>query len=161
MNNLIKSIRINFFLSFEMLEKLIEQTPDEIFNIKAGGFIYWQQLLHALSGAHYWMRRPESSFSELFPERKLYPELDNDPYGNITKAELIEYKNSIKALCETFFNGKDDEFLLKPSGIYDKISNLDIVLMQIRHIQYHVGHCNSILRGKGLKAVQWIDYMGE
>lgn len=32
--------------------------------------------------------------------------------------------------------------------------------MQIRHMQYHVGHCNSILRENNKEAVDWIDYLG-
>jgi len=44
-----------------------------------------------------------------------------------------------------------------PSDIYIKISNMDVILMQIRHLQYHVGHCNSILRERGAEAVDWID----
>jgi hypothetical protein len=43
----------------------------------------------------------------------------------------------------------------------DKISNMDVLLMQIRHIQYHVGHCNSILRDRGYRAVDWIEYCGD
>lgn len=37
---------------------------------------------------------------------------------------------------------------------------IDIILMQIRHVQYHVGHFNSILREQGKKVVDWTDYFG-
>lgn len=158
MNSIIKTCKIQFFLSFSMLEKLIEQCPENIWDIKAGGFVFWQQILHTLTGSNFWMRQSGSDFSEPFTDRKVYPELDNEPIGNITKEEMIEYKNIVKVLCESFFSGKDDAWLTEPSGLYGKISNLDVIFMQIRHIQYHVGHCNSILRERGLKAVDWIDY---
>ena len=77
------------------------------------------------------MRQPKSTFSEPFAGRKVYPELDHEPEDKITRDEMVEYKDTV------------------------------IVFMQIRHIQYHVGHCNSILRERGLKAVDWIDYFGE
>ncbi len=32
------------------------------------------------------------------------------------------------------------------------------LLCQIRHVQYHMGHCNSILRHFHYKAVEWIGY---
>ncbi|MDO8686502.1 MAG: DinB family protein, partial [Clostridiales bacterium] len=114
-------------------------------------------ILHTLTGSNFWMRQPGSGFSEPFADRKVYPELDNEPEGNVTRDEMIQYKDTVKVLCESFFEGKNDEWLVEPSGIYDKISNLDVVFMQILHIQYHVGHCNSILRERGLKAVDWIN----
>ena len=45
------------------------------------------------------------------------------------------------------------------SVLYDKITNMDIVLMLMRHIQYHTGHCDSILREDGFEAVEWLDYL--
>jgi len=107
------------------------------------------------------MRQSDSTFSEPFADRKVYPELDNEPEGKVTRDEMMEYKDTVKVLCENFFEGKDDAWLVESSGLYNKISNLDIVFMQIRHIQYHVGHCNSIFRERELKAVDWIDYFGE
>ena len=35
MNNIIKTCKTQFFLSFSMLEKLIEQCPEDTWNIKA------------------------------------------------------------------------------------------------------------------------------
>lgn len=161
MKNMIKTCRTQFFLSFSMLEKLIEQCPDEIWDMKAGGFVFWQQILHTLAGSNFWMRQPDSHFSEPFADRRVYPELESEPEGRVSRDEMVEYKEFVKVLCGSFFEGKDDQWLSLPSGIYDKISNLDVVFGQIRHIQYHVGHCNSILRERGLKAVDWVDYFGE
>lgn len=161
MNNLIRTIKTQFFLPFSMLENLIAECPDEVWNIKAGGFVFWQQIIHTLAGVNFWMRGPESNFTEPFSERKIYPELDNEPVGNVTREEMLEYKEQVKNLCIEFFEKKDDEWLLDNSHIYDKISNMDVVIGQMRHIQYHIGHCNSILRERGLKAVDWIEYYGE
>jgi hypothetical protein len=161
MNKMVKTCKTQFFVSFSMLEKLIEQCPEEIWGIKAGGFVYWQQLLHALAGTNFWMRLPGEEFSEPFAERKVYPELDKEPEGIVTREEMLEYKDTVKSICESFFEGKEDAYLTKSSCIYDKITNLDLVFMQIRHIQYHVGHCNSILRERSLEAVDWLDYFGE
>lgn len=161
MDSLIKTAKTQFFLSFAMLENLIEQCPDEVWDIKAGGFVFWQQLLHALTGTDFWMRQPEGGFSEPFSDRKVYPELDHVPEGRITKDEMIELKNTVKTLCEGFFEGRDDGWITQPSWIYDKISNLDVVFGQIRHIQYHVGHCDGILRERGLAAGEWLDWYGE
>lgn len=67
----------------------------------------------------------------------------------------------VKQISEVFFAGKDDEWLGENSIIYHKIKNLDVIFMRIRRIQYHVGHCNSILRENRREAVEWLDYYGE
>ncbi len=159
--SIVKTCETQFIKTFAMMENMIEQCPEEIWSVKAGGFVFWQQIIHALSGANYWMRQPESAFTEPFADRKVYPELDNEPIGRVSREEMTEYKNYVKALCRDFFEGKDDSWLMEPSSILDKISNMDVLLMQIRHIQYHVGHCNSILRDRGYRAVDWIEYCGE
>lgn len=161
MDGMINTCRTQFFLSFAMLEKLVEQCPEDIWDLKAGGFVFWQQLLHALAGASSWMRQSGTGFSEPFAGRKVYPELDHEPEGRVTREEMQDLKDAVKVISESFFEGKEDRWLAQPSGIYDKISNLDVVFMQIRHIQYHVGHCDSILRERGFKATEWVDFFGE
>jgi len=156
-----KMAKTHFDLSFAMLEKMIDQCPNDLWNEKKGGFIFWQQLLHAFTGVNFWLRENNTKFIEPFSDKKVYPELDNDPEVNLTKDDLSDYKNKIKAICESFFQDKDDNWLNSNSIIYDKIKNLDIIFMQIRHMQYHVGHCNSILRENHREAVDWLDYYGE
>ena len=37
-------------LCFEALENLIDKTPNNIWNQKKGGYVFWQQILHAMNG---------------------------------------------------------------------------------------------------------------
>lgn len=158
---LLKIAKTQFDLSFSMLEKMIEKCPDDLWNEKKGGFVFWQQLLHAFSGTNFWLRMNNDKFIEAFWDKKVYPELEHDPENQLTKEDLTGYKNVVKEISEAFFAEKDDEWLGNNSIVYDKIKNLDVIFMQIRHIQYHVGHCNSILRENNKVAVEWLDYYGE
>jgi hypothetical protein len=144
-----------------MLEEMICKCPDELWGAKNGGFVFWQQLLHAFTGINFWMRQDNEKFTEPFSDKRVYPELEQDPEDRLTREDLLEYRDKVKEICSSFFRGKDDDWLLKNSIVYDKIKNIDVVFMQIRHIQYHVGHCNSILRDKNREAVEWLDYYGE
>lgn len=146
-----------FDSSFSMLEDVIEKCPDELWNEKKGGFVFWQQILHTLAGVNFWMRESNEPFVEPYPERKLYPELNNEPETQLRKAELHEYKEKVKAIAEQFFEGKDDEWLYQGSLVYSRIKNIQICYMQMRHIQYHVGHCDSILRENGFAPADWKD----
>ena len=158
---LLEIAKTQFDLSFLMLEKMIEQCPDDLWDKKKGGFVFWQQILHAFAGINYWLRMNNDIFQEPFADKKVYPELEQEPENQLTKEDITDYKNSVKELASAFFCGKDDEWLGYNSAVYDKIKNLDVIFMQVRHIQYHVGHCNSILRENNREAVDWIDYYGE
>ena len=140
---------------------MIDQCPEDLWNEKKGGFVFWQQLLHAFTGVNFWMRLQIGLFVEPFTGRKVHLELDQDPEEQLTKGDLLRYKDDVKAMAEAFFEEKDDDSLGEGALVCDKISNLDVIFMQVRHIQYHVGHCNSILRENAREAVAWIDYYGE
>ena len=62
-----------------------------------------------------------------------------------------------KSRADAFFTlAMEGENLMAPFSFYDKVTNLDIIMMQIRHIQHHVGYCNHIL-GEHNGAVPWKD----
>jgi hypothetical protein len=159
-NEIIRHLKIHFDLSFDMLEKHINNCPDLLWDQKCGGFIFWQQILHCLTGVLFWTRNKNDEFVEPFNEREVYPELEKDPVGRITKEEMHELVKVVKLQKEELFLNKNDKWLLANSILYNRIRNIDIIEGQIRHIQYHVGHCNSALRERNERAVEWIDYFG-
>ncbi|WP_105618154.1 DinB family protein [Vallitalea okinawensis] len=158
---LLKITKTQFELAFTMLEKILETCPDDLWYEKKGGYVFWQQLLHTLTGINFWFRQNNVKFVEPFEDKKVYPELENEPEHQITRKDLIEYKNAVKDLINTFFAHKDDKWLHDNSILFDKIKNIDVIFMQVRHIQYHVGYCNCILRENNSETVEWIDYYGE
>ncbi len=148
-------------LSLNMLDRLIELCPDRLWAEKHGGFVFWQQLLHAYTGALFWTRGPGVEFAEPYAERNLYPEFEHDPEGTISRDELSVLARRVRDQIETSIQGKTDAWLAEPSPVYDKITNADVLIGQVRHIQYHVGHCDSILREHGEQTPEWVDYLGE
>lgn len=159
--SIIDAARTHFRMSFKMLQDIIDKCPDELWNEKRGGYVFWQQILHALTGVDYWMRLKNDSFTEPFAGKVLYPELESDPVDSLSREELQQYSDKVAAQCEAFFADRDDTWLAEASVIYDKISNMDIVFMLVRHMQYHTGHCDSILRENGFEAAEWLDYFGD
>ena len=49
-NMLFSYLRNQFIDAFSQLEKIIEICPDDIWNNKKSGFVFWQQLMHAFAG---------------------------------------------------------------------------------------------------------------
>lgn len=150
----------HFYYSYSMLEKHIENCPDALWNEKAGGFVFWQQLLHAITGLKFWTRADNSAFIEPFKDRNVYPEFEKDPEGFVSKAEMTALFSEVRNQVDAFLGNRDDAWLLEENAVYRKVKNIDVIQGQIRHLQYHVGHCNAALRERNLKAVGWEDNLG-
>jgi hypothetical protein len=160
MNELLSHIKIQFAMSYQMMEKQIEVCPDRLWNKRAGGYVFWQQIVHALTGTLYWLRPEGTPFVEPFAGRGVYPELEKTPETELSRDELRGLSKNVREQNERLFAGREADWLMEKSPVYDRILNLDAILMQIRHLQYHCGHCNSILRENGEKAVEWLEYNG-
>ena len=161
-NVLINSLKNQFSISFTMLEKIIEICPDDLWNKKISGFIFWQQLIHTFSGMKGWLREEKYEgipFSEI-NGKNIYPEFENDPEIVLVKEEVKKCFIEIKEIMYNWLNGKDDNWLKLPYKIYPKITNNDITLGQLRHLMYHIGHCDAIFRDNKIKPEEYLDYYG-
>ena len=59
---LLNSLKKQFFDPFSMLERIIEICPEDLWNKKVSGFVFWQQILHTLVGEHFWLRVEKTEF---------------------------------------------------------------------------------------------------
>lgn len=157
---MIGSVKTQFTLAFQMLEELIDGDNKDIWDKKVGGYVYFQQLLHTLMGTHFWFRDDHQPFKEPFQEYYYYPELEHDPEQVMAKKELIIYKEEVKKIVNHYFDSKDDTWLAQSAKVYPKLTNLEIIFMQIRHVMYHVGYANAVLKELKKETVKWIDYYG-
>ena len=148
-------IKAQFEVSFAMLADEIEACPDSLWLEKAGGFPIWQQILHALHGAAYWLRPGSEEFPEPFPGRKLYPELDGEAEGSVSKEELLSFAREVESRARRFFSLLRDEELQRPSWIEPSARTFDLIAGQLRHLMYHAGHCDSALRERGIATPPW------
>ena len=157
MNILVSHLESLTFLSFDMLKKEIDYCPDRLWYEKHGDFFFWQHILHALNGLLYWTATSQVKYEEPYPERKLYPELDHEPESYLSKTEMKEIAGRAETQLHTFFASREDSWLTEKSLYDDEKIIMEIIGMQLRHIQYHVGHCNCILREAKSIPVEWFD----
>lgn len=154
-------IRTHFDLSYDMLLNQIEICPDTLWDDRVSGFVFWQQILHVLAGVDFWTRSEQGDFKEPFKSRKVYPELEKAPMGFISRREMRIYAGEVYSQVESLFEEKNDPWLLEKNPLYNKISNIDVIEMQIRHIQYHIGHCDASLRERNFSPSEWFDFQGK
>jgi hypothetical protein len=156
-NMLLKYLEDQFFRSFSMLEKTIEICPDELWNSKKSGFVFWQLLIHTFAGMYGWLREEKLGyipFNEI-NGKKIYIEFEKEPEIFLTKWDIIKCCNETKGIVEKWFSGKDDEWLKSPYKIYNKRTNFDTTVGQIEHMMYHIGYCDAIFRENGMEKGVW------
>jgi hypothetical protein len=140
-----------------MFVNLVEKDLKAIWNERVGGFIAWQQVFHVLSGLRYWMKDKELENENDYSELKIYQELEKDPEDILTIDQIIKYEAKLNNQIDQYFNKKSDKWLLKESIVDNTKNNLEVIIMEIRHIQYHLGCFEGYLRDKTIKTQEWID----
>ena len=147
----------HFYPSLKMLKKIIDNCPDNLWNKINGGFPFWQQVYHTIEGLDYWFNENgEYRFYDF--KKKVSSDLNINTEDYLTKCEIKIYLNFVLKRIKIFLKKIDDKKILSRSVINNKFRIMDIILIQIRHLQYHVGHCNSILRTNKIKAAKWQGY---
>jgi hypothetical protein len=144
-----------------MLERCIETCPDQLWNKKLSGFVFWQQLIHALTGIHSWLKEEKleeiPSFA-IYSGKNVFPDFGYDPEIMLTKTDVHILFRETKRTAEKWFNGKDDDWLKKP--IFNTFTNFDNTLSHLRHLMYHAGHCEAIFRENNIPPGDYLDYLG-
>jgi hypothetical protein len=147
----------NLDISFHMFCNILDYFSDDFWNKRVGGFVFWQQFVHVLCGIDYWMRDTNDSYINPFNNLKIYTELEMDPEDVLSKKQVIIFRDNVANKIHEYFKDKTDRWLLEESKIEINYTNLDIVTMQIRHIQYHLGCFECYLRENNIKTQNWID----
>jgi hypothetical protein len=88
---------------------------------------------------------------------KIYSELEDDPVDILSKNELTSFMDTVANQAYKYFKIGSDKWLIEESIVKSKYTNLDIINMQIRHIQYHLGCFECYLRDNNYKTQSWID----
>jgi len=70
-------------------------------------------------------------------------------------------------LAEKWFLDKNDDWLEKlffvksPDERLNEATNFDIIMSQIKHFDYHIGHCESIFRNNSIDPKEYFEYFGK
>jgi len=151
-----------FYRTLEMLEDLTEICPEDIWkNPQGDGIFFWCHVYHAFFGIEFWFRTSNEGLEPYKFGKTVTPELEEFSESFLEKQDMEDYKKEIRERCREFFSFVQEKGKSYPSPVYGKLTLEDMVLMQIRHIQHHVGYLNRILSEKGVKCASWKDSWGE
>ena len=151
---LLRIVKRQFDPCLEMLGTLIDDCPHDTW-LKAGDCIApWRRMVHTLESIDYWFSEFDGYY---FGDsiKGVSAELDTPCTEVLTKKEIADYFEKIEGKCRRFFAALDDAALLEKSAKHERLTILDIILSQIRHVQLNIGYCNEALNAAGVRGVAW------
>jgi len=152
--NIVEDINERHFTPcFEMLTQIISSCPDDLWEGRGDELPIWQIICHALAGSWVWFRPTDQPFQEP-PMGEAVAELKVTPQEPMTRQEVSNFAAEAMARAQAFFSLAEEAGPLSPYSFYPKLTNLDVIIDQVRHIQHHVGYCNKILGERGA-AIMW------
>jgi len=166
MQTLTTAVKRQYEYSLAMLREMIDVCPDGLWAERDDSFPFWQQIYHALYWSDYniqescdgmkafsWVTEKKVTH-ELIIEKSIFTE-------HLMKEELNRYFQAFIEKKDRFFDEMNDSVLLEPiPHRKDGFTYFDIIINQIRHVMYHVGHCDCVLRENGYPATAYISIYG-
>lgn len=148
-----------FGASIDMLENAVTACPEKLWTGKGGDYYdFWYITYHNLFWLDFYMSESKETYSPPSP----FGMEEFDPAGALpprvyTKEELLRYlalgRNKARAaiLALTQENSYADCGSKRPG-----LTNLELLLYVMRHIQHHAAQLNLLLRQNIDSAPQWI-----
>lgn len=153
----ISCFKEEFSRFFALLEKQIEVCPDDLWRKKTAGYIFWQQLLHAIACVELYAL-PEGESSKQTAYERGVVMLSAIPKRHMTKKEMRGMADNMKQLAHAFIDKQTtatltDKHARISKALGKELTNQHALIGLIRHACYHLGCCDAALRDHGLTGV--------
>ncbi|HEY3281820.1 MAG TPA: DinB family protein [Armatimonadota bacterium] len=149
--------------SLAMLRQAIERCPEEVWVSGDHPRNYWRIAYHALFFAHFYLQPNADAFTRWEGHRPDTHSLSDGPWlpngtpevvEPYTKQELLDYLT----LCDAMIDEGVDRIDLDAQECgfpWYQMPKLDHQIVNIRHIQQHVGQMAELLMAHGVE-VDWV-----
>ncbi len=134
--------------AIEMLEKAIGACPDELWSGGLREREFWYIAYHTLFFLDLYASPSIAGFAPPAPFDldELEPD-DRMPERPYTKSELQSYLEYCRAKCRAMIEALTEESAHRRCGIeWHDISQVELVLYSLRHVQHHTGQLYLMLR---------------
>ncbi len=147
----------HFTPCLRMLESVIFTCPEMLWRKTGNHAPLWQHVMHTIESIDYFLTDGELPYLSEPYKRNIPLDFNEKDLEYIDPAACVEYFQKIKRKCERFLSVYKDRPMEK-SIRAAHYTILDILLVQIRHIQYHIGYCSSILARYGEPDISWLGF---
>lgn len=156
-------IQSQYLAALEMLNRAVEQCPQEAWDNKNEKNRFWHICYHTLFYTHLYLQRKEEDFTPWEKHREEYPFLGTLPWPPhreptigepYTRSEILEYLEfcncEVKQLVPSLELDAESGFYWLP------FNKLELQIYNIRHIQHHAGQLIDRLRNREDVGVDWV-----
>lgn len=151
------ALKSQYRASLAMLRQNIERCPDSLWTSGAHPRNFWRIAYHAIYYTHLYLAPHVEAFEEWSKHRNSArylwgtPEVET-PY---TQAEVLEYVDSLGRALDTMVDQLDLEAAETGFDWYPNMSKLEHQLVNLRHLQGHVGQLSELLMAQNI-STDWV-----
>jgi hypothetical protein len=145
------SMKGQYHAGIAMLRQCVERCPEDLWTAGRNPRFFWHIAYHGIFYTHLYLVQRESDFVPWTKHREESTNLWEEapvatPYS---KDEILDYIDQVDGIVDSVVDGLD--LSTEESGFhwYKSINKLDHELMNIRHLQGHVGQLSEILFNQG------------
>ena len=154
------AIRQQFHAAIDMLANAIEACPESVWSADQGPSAFWYLGYHTLFFLDLYLGdTDETEFRPPSP----FGLIDDEPERPYRKEELLDYVEHCRRRLEVVMAGMTDVWAESPCPIsYRRMSNGELLLYNMRHVQHHAAQLNMLLRQKtGSAPPDWVSKGGK
>jgi hypothetical protein len=150
---MIQTFLNDFNRFYDMLIQQVDTCPDEIWTLHEGGYVYWEQILHTVG------------ITELYAGSQGLTPYDMDvlmfrkqPERVLSRAEMKTLMLNIRPLATDYINSLTPVMLMEmnqplTARLKRDVTHLSNLIAMVRHMCYHIGCCDTVLRSHGIAGV--------
>ena len=161
------ALKEQYHAGLAMLRQCVELCPEDMWTAGAHPRTYWRIVFHTAFFTHLYLGQNEAAFQP-WPGRRegIHPRLWEEPAHVepyelpegaevYSREEMIAYIDFVDGLIDPTIDTLDLD--TNDSGIpwYTDISKLSHELMNMRHVQGHVGQLSELLMMRGID-IDWV-----
>ncbi len=146
--------------AIKMLEQVIKNCPEEIWDDRTSGPPFWQVAFHAMWFLDWYLGRSKDERKKFRPGFKAdLKNLKELPKETLTREQLISYLSKIKEKGKQRLDQLTLEELIQPSVFeWHGGSIHSSLIYNIRHVMLHIGALNLRLLRKGINLDNWVSH---
>ena len=146
--------------TLEMLRQTIHACPDALWDARDDGPPFWQFAYHALAGVDFWLSDSPQAFAfPSFHTREALIESGETPAEALPRQQIEAYLEQVTAKSRALLDRLTPAALLQETEFAGRPwTTADRILLQIRHVQHHVGQLNAALKRAVGGAPGWVGF---
>ena len=155
--NIQSALKGQYKAGLAMLKEAIDKCPDEVWLSGEHPRTYWRIAYHALFYTHLYMQPTYEDFKPWAKHREHIPSLWGTPEVEdaYLKEDVLSYIDEVTAATNATVDTLDLESPETGFEWYKNMGKLDHQLMNLRHLQGHVGQLSELLMAKDVD-IDWV-----